>query len=84
MDEVTAVLTKAGKSSLLEDTDAEMLAEVAGFLEPFEEAIKDMEADHVLTQQKAVLWFYKLQKILASQSGSQLRHCLNACALCFL
>jgi len=32
MDEVMAVLTRAGKSSLLEDIDADLLAEVAGFL----------------------------------------------------
>jgi len=50
-----AVLTHAGKSSLLEDIDADLLVEVAGFLEPFEEATNDMEAGHVPTLYKAVL-----------------------------
>jgi len=61
-----------------------LLAEVAGFLEPFEEATKDMEADHVPTLQKTALWFYKLQKILSASTGSPISRCLNARALRFL
>jgi len=84
MDEVMAVLTRAGKSSLLEDIDADLLAEVAGFLEPFEKATKDMEADHVPTLHKAVLWFYKLQKILSASTGSPISRGVNVRALRFL
>lgn len=62
----------------------QMDAEVAGFLEPFEKATKDMEADHVPTLHKAVLWFYKLQKILSASTGSPISRGVNVRALRFL
>lgn len=68
----------------MEDVDADLLAEVAEFLEPFEEATKDLESDQTPTLFKAVLWFCKLRKLLASQTGSEVRQCLNARAFRFL
>lgn len=84
MEEVMAVVTRAGRAELLEDIDIDILSEVAKFLEPFEEATKDLESDRKPTLFKTVLWYFKLKKLLLSQSGSQVMRCLNMRANYFL
>jgi hypothetical protein len=61
MEDVMAVVTHAGRAELLEDIDIEILTKVAKFLEPFEEATKDMESDLTPTLFKTVLWYFKLK-----------------------
>lgn len=84
MEDVMAVVTRAGRAELLENIDIEILTEVAKFLEPFEEATKDMESDLTPTLFKTVLWYFKLKKLLMSQSGSQVMRCLRMRANYFL
>jgi len=84
MDDVVSILQREGQTNLVENVDIELLTIVSEFLQPFEDATKEMEADHVPTLHKVVLWFYELQKILSAPSSVQIRRSLNARALRFL
>jgi len=83
-DDVAAVLHRAGQSCLVEDIDVELLTTVSQFLQPFEDATKELEADHVPTLHKTVLWFYELNRVLSQPSAVQLMRSLNARASRFL
>jgi hypothetical protein len=77
LDDIASLLARSDRAELMEDLDADLLADVVKFLEPFEEATKDLESDQTPTLHKAVLWFCKL-KLLASLTGSETRNCMNA------
>jgi len=84
MDNIVSLLQRSDQSILVDDIDVDLLNTVCDFLKPFEDATKDMEADHVPTLHKAVLWYFELQKILSTPSSVQIRRSLNERALRFL